>query len=196
MAVIKDTYGQPETTLASYDWYDLSTGTGYLNLYGIELSTAGGATYGLTTEPLFSDIGHQDYANAAGELNFDLDIEVPLTIEGVARINAPVSTANSFNMTLTFKIYRVDSASVEYQLGGSPTTAFSMNDLNYIAGVKIDIPLTRLKAGEKLRLSCINASTGDGAKILRWMFDPKNRDNALSTTFVSSQLILNLPIKL
>lgn len=199
---IKNTYkGLPEEVLTSFDWLDLATGIGYKVLYAVDALVPSGSSsssLALTTNIFYGQIGKSDFTNIAGELNFDLEIEVPLTVEGVAIINCPVSSPHNLNLTLTWKIYRVTAIGTEKQLGSTVTfTSVSMLDNNArIMAVQIELPLTVLDEGEKLRLKVNNTNPG-AAKTLRWSHDPGNRDLDLgASTFVSSQLTLNLPIKI
>ena len=198
---IKNTYrGIPAQELASYDFYDLTTGTGYKNFYGGELIEGSNSKiYVLSTNTWYGVLGYTSFTNVAGELNFDLDLEVPLTIDGVILVSAPIATPHTITtIELTFKIYSVDASAVETQLGSTVTITppVAFNNTYYICSVKFEVDITRLKAGEKFRLSCANPNPGAG-KAFYWLHDPKNRDLGIAGgTFVNSQLIVNLPIKI
>ena len=196
---VKRTYrGIPQQDLATFDWLDLATGTGYKTMYPMDtIEGTDSRIYVITTQELYSNDGFTDFTNTAGEINFNLAIEVPLIIDGIVVVNAPVSSAQQINnFDLTFKLFRVTAASTEVQLGSTVQVDMSVDNSSAIASVRFDVPVTTLKAGETLRLECVNTSAG-AAKTLRWMHDPKARNVATgANNFVTSQMIINLPIKL
>ena len=196
---IQTTYrGVAQPDLATYDWYDLATGTGYKDFFGMDLIEGSTSLIRVLSTQTFYSMAGKATTTIAAEYNFDLEFEVPLTIDGVVLLNAPVSTAgNAGNVTLVFKIYRVDSGSNEHQIGSTVTnilTAFVTE--TRVNSIKFELTTpVRIKKGEKFRLSMAVTSTPGVAMV--WYFDPKNRDlNSLGAAFVSSQLKLSLPIKL
>lgn len=198
MGRIKDTYGTPETTLANYDWYDLTTGTGYKDFYGMDIREGADAlAYVLTTQIYYSTIGYLGALNSVVEVNLDLDFEIPMTMEGVAILNAVIeSPHNPSAKTLTFKLYRVDAANAEHQIGSTVTHSVDLNNSVHINSVRFDIPVTRFKAGEKFRLS-MSCPAGGAAVTMRWLFDPKDRDvSNMAGIFQTSQLKISLPIRI
>ncbi len=189
--------GIPEPNLASFDWFDLATGTGYKDFFGVDVKEGSDTTvYALTTQEFFGWKGFTGFG-AAGELNFDLDLQVPLTIDGVVILNAPIGSAGNIGSpTCTFKIYRVDSSDVEFQLGSTVTATpqVALSNSQTVLAVRFDVPVTRVKKGEKFRLSCINPDTGAS---FNWAHDPKNFDVEFhGGTFKSSQLKISLPIRI
>lgn len=199
MPIQKDYRGVPQPDLASYDWYDLVTGTGYKDFYGMDLKEGSDSSiYILSTQTLYPHDANKFFSNVAGEMNFDLDFEVPLTVEGVAIVNAPLgSKQNVGAITYTIRLYRVDEDAAEHQIGSTVTSSISLNDETKVFVAKFDIPVTRFRKGEKLRVCLINPAVGVGNG-LYWFFDPKNIEPVAIgfTTFITSQLILSLPIKI
>lgn len=200
MGLIKNTYGSPEPSLANFDWFDIVTGTGYKDFYGMDLREGADALiYVLTVNTnYYAAIGvYTSGPNTAGEVNLDLDFEVPLTIKGVVLLNAPfTSPGNLGSKTYTFKIYRVDAANAEHQIGSTVTHAVTLNNNAHVNSIKFEIPdAVRFKAGEKFRLSLINPAAAGGS--VQWLFDPKDRDvTSLGGGFITSQLRISLPIRI
>ena len=197
--VLQNTYrGIPEPNFASFDWFDLATGTGYKDFFGIDIKEGSDSlVYALTINEYFGAKGFTTHA-AAGEINFDLELEVPLTIDGVVIVNAPVgSSANIGSPLCTFKIYRVDASATEHQLGSTvtatPTTAISSS--SEILSIRFDVDVTRLKKGEKFRLSVANPDAGNS---FNWAHEPTNFDRSFhgGADLISSQLKVSLPIKI
>jgi len=190
--------GIPEPNFASFDWYDLATGTGYKDFFGIDMREGADAVvYALTINEYFGHKGFTTFSATAGEINFDLDLEVPLTIDGIVIINAPIGSSSNIGSPLcTFKIYRVDSASVEHQLGSTVTAtpATAINGSSEILSVRFDVDVTRLKKGEKFRLSCASPNVDS----FNWAHEPTNFDRSFhgGADLISSQLKISLPIKI
>lgn len=190
--------GIPQPDLASYDWYDLATGTGYKDFYGMDIITGTDTlSYVLSTRAFYSSVGFKSFSNLTGEINFDLELEVPITIEGVTLLNIAVGSQQTFSINLSFKLYSVDENDVETQLGSTVTdNAVALANNQKVVSVKFNVPITRIKAGEKIRLCVINPAAGAG-NALYWYFDPKDRsDLSVVPDFITSNLILSLPIKI
>lgn len=186
-----------QENLASYDFYDLATGTGYKEFYAADLS--GSCLYVLTTQAIYGDKGRTTFTNVAGELNFDLDIEVPLYLDGTALLCVPVTTGDDLgDMSFGFRLLRVDANGTETAISNTATYLRPDADANntcWIMSVKLEIDNAHLKAGEKLRLECTSSDAGAG-KTIYFMHDPKNRDLSVGANFVTSILNLILPIRI
>ena len=191
---IKRTYrGIPEPNLASYDFYDLATGTGYKNFYGADLSLSGASTYRLTTQTPYALVGSTSYYEVASDLDFDVTFEVPITLEGDCLVSVPITSGSNFTATLTLRFYKVDGVT-ETLIGEAMNASKALNNSSAIITWVYDMPLTHFKRGEKLRLNLIGSNPG-GTKILIYLHDPKSRSLGAPATTIS-QLIVTLPIKL
>ncbi|GAG77875.1 unnamed protein product, partial [marine sediment metagenome] len=74
-----------ELTLASYDWTDIASGTGYSTYYGIDLEDA--STVLIESSILDSLTGSTNYAfpdamALRGEFNFDVTFNLPRYVKG------------------------------------------------------------------------------------------------------------------
>jgi len=196
------TFGKESRTISSYDWFDLSTGTGYKDYYGTTMIEGSNSeVYLLTpyTKYYPSSPVSQSVADTELTLNFDLDLVLPLTIDGIVLIEASLYSGQSPGAkNYTFGIYRVDAASAEHQIGTTTTVNLTVTNTTVImANVRIDTAGTsRLKAGETFRLKCYSPSMGGGNSVI-WMHDPQNVDpTGARTGYLTSQLKLSLPIKI
>lgn len=188
--------GLPEQNLASYDFYDLATGTGYKNFYGCDLITGTNTTTKiLTSQTIYAYLGYSNYYDESVDLDLDLALNTPLTIQGDCAFCIPMGTAgNMTSKTFTIKFYKVSASNVETQIGTAVTIDKALNNTITILCGKYTLPITRLKAGEKLRFNV--TSTSVGLLTLQILHDPKNRTLGTPTNTITSQLIVNLPIKL
>lgn len=180
----------PETSFASYDFYDLFTGTGYKNFYLCDIITgADTVAYLLTEKVIYSNTGY-----AAGtDVDWDLSFEVPITIEGDCVFNIFMGDSGTHaGQAMTIKFYKVDAAAAETQIGSTTTITKSFSNDNQILSGKVTLNLMRMKAGEKLRVSIAKPT----AAPLRILCDPKDRDTSAASGFISSASRINLPIRL
>lgn len=176
---------------------DIITGRGYVTFYAGDCLSASGAgsasppTYILRTNEFYSDYGISASGglnalagtsnNKAWDLDFDLEIEKPILMEGEGFISVPVAfqvdgTNGPVDVTLSGAIAKVSGGSEEIiasgvtykvQLAGAAATQ------NMLA-VKVDIPRTTFKIGDTLRLNIKTSAPGNNRAIIL-AFDPKNR---------------------
>lgn len=196
MGIQRKYRGLPEVNLTNYDFYDLATGTGYKNFYGMDTITGASTTvYLLTSQTPFAAAGFTSFYQAVSDLDFDLSLNVPLQIEGDCQFSVPItSSSNMTAKTFTIKFYRVDSGGTETQIGTTVTINKALSNESAVLSGKYVIPVTRLKAGEKLRFN-ISAPSPGATFYLYYLHDPKSRSLGIPAT-TNSQLIINLPIKL
>jgi len=189
MAIQKKYRNISEVNLASYDFYDLFTGTGYKNFYLADAIIDSTDTKILTISQFYSDTGY----TASTDMDFDITMAVPITINGDCVFNLfAANSGTSANVAFTIKFYKVNAASVETQIGSTTTITKSFDNSTNILSGKATLPNTRIGAGEKLRL---NIGSSNGA--VRIMHDPKGRDtSATPASFITSASFINLPIKL
>ena len=188
--------------IVNYDFLDIATGRGILNLFGGDISIGGTKTYVLTPNAFYSQDGTTQIGASAGTLDFSFDMELgkPLTIEGDCLINAPFRIQNSAGETITatFLIKKVDA-------GGTASVLISgacSQVANTAAGGQVNqlvtrlaIPRTTIKKDETLRVQISGAGAVVG-KVVDWAHDPKNRgtinDGAIG--YETSQFLVQLPI--
>lgn len=196
MAEIKETFSkEPDRNLASFDFYDLATGTGYKAFYMGDLKSGSDATsYSLSTQVFYSNKGVTN-VNPPNK-DFDIVFQVPTTIEGDATFNIWMASPDNINPTAYLDLYRVVNG-VETHIGTQVSSGdMAVNaDTTPFSGV-YNIPKTTFKRGEVLRVTL-----NDSGANSYWLHDPKNRltgfDAAINAiTLVSSQAVINLPIKI
>ena len=191
--------------LASYDFYDLFTGTGYKEMYG---GDASGALY-ISPLVFYGRKGVTSSANNGTlDIDFDITFEVPTTLEGDCIINVPFVLRNGAGSaqtpvsTVTMELHHVDTAAAETSLGSVVDT---LNEGGLAATTSIWTSLTAViditkqifKVGESLRLSVTTTAPGSN-NFLRIGHDPKNRSvlTGDTITWTSSQTTLKIPLRL
>lgn len=187
-----------EGNLATFDFYDLATGTGYVTLYGLTVGDSATATasYALTTNEMFSANPVTTSAGAM-EIYFDLAVDATITVDGDAIINIPFHVeggADTVNVNIRF--YRRRNG-VNSQIGSTVTTAVEMPTNGTVPLCDIyPIPRTVFKPNDTLKLR-INS---DAVTTLSYLHSPKNRTDlsaySITGTPISSQFIVKLPIRI
>lgn len=200
-------FPQPFSTvgpaLASYNFADIISGTGYFNLYL-------GKTQDKNVISNLSFYSHTIFTtanNATTTLtkviddDFDITIQKTITFKGIAILNLPTkfrfgngAYAGSGYHKVILKKADVAIASVTLATtSGNSVTTYKMN------AVDLTMPLTTFKRGEVLRVTIegwvkINTAGGSGCDVA-YAHDPKNRltDWDASTP---STLTLFLPTRL
>lgn len=198
MAILPITYPPvQEKAIATYDFYDLSTGTGYKNFYLADI-TIGTNTrdYALTPNTIMAQYGHYARIDAAMDVDFDINIEVPMVLEGDSYLQIGiVGSALISPFIVTAKLYLVRGG--ETQIGSTVTTNLTVPANAWVGGAwKIPIPLTHFKRGDIFRISLSAPACGGGNTI--WLLcDPLNRTDLLSGKTISiSQSKILLPIRI
>ena len=188
--------------IASFDFFDLASGTAYKKFYASATSaTNAGTKYFLTTQVNAGGTGALTIESGSSELNFDTSVfTTPLTVEGECMIHVPNSVINDTGSSqtqtavITVVVYHVDKASTETSLGTDfythTATSLGVGATSYSDALfKITLQKKQIAVGEKLRLSVTsNQTAGAGDHTL--YFD------ALNTTtgsLVSSQLTMDIP---
>ena len=191
---------QGDRAIASYDFVDIVTGTGYIELYGGDIDASGTADYILSTTPFYSNIG---VAQTISTTNLDLDFDVQfgrtLTLEGNAIVNVPFRIQTAGSTTLGATIYiRKYSGSTETDLVNSNlqhTQNYATNQPWCLAGT-MAIPRTTFKKGDIFRVSLV--VSGVSGKTIDWLFDPMNRATINGSAYgvETSRLKINIPVKI
>lgn len=198
--------------IGSYDWLDLTSGTGYRRYYPIINDISAGATYILSSKVL--DASSDNYILSAivpnGGVNtkvidadFDITINVPAIIGGVFYTNFTHKLEDDGNLRVhwVMDVKHVTAAGVETSLGTatSPNRARTAGSVTYkrefISGALTNHVFAK---GDKLRLTVEGWGDGYFAGTKIWIYvDPANQvtftDTATRT--VGTDLILDLPFK-
>jgi len=179
-------------TIATYNYYDLSSATGYRKYYNFLSGMSGGNLMLVSPETIEGNPAYiQGSATAASpsavlSYDFDLTYNMPSVIKGDFIWNGTWATYSTANNNIAFfriYVYHVNSAGTETQIGfgesssdtGTSTDSGVMN--YYRKCVKINLTQTKFKVGEKFRITVelwwAHQGTGTG----HWFvyFDPSDR---------------------
>ncbi len=200
MAVPMVFRGKGGSQLATYNFTDIASGTGYITFYGASISGA----YILNNNTIYSDmtstsltIGtHADYyLDPKMDFDFDVLINNPLTIKGVVQANVPVQmTSGSAQPLVTLRRVRngveTDIASCWGTVIVRPGTAHPTMGL-----ICFTVPLTQYKKGDTLRITVQVYYIGNAGQGIYVAHDPKNRaDTQFGTE--PTQMVFYLPSKI
>jgi len=198
-----------EARTINFDFADVATGQSYVLLYGMDTSEK----YILTNIVNYGNSG-ATYAGAGTNLkiNFDMAIEKGFSVEGKTYISVPiqfthnsgdtpgVSTWNFFirNSTATSAINddTLVSGAIIINHAASITHKFFRKTID------LEVPKTKFKKGETLRITISNSNTPTGFSY-GIGHDPANRDETQiensptgSSDWANSDLKVLLPIKI
>jgi hypothetical protein len=190
-------YPQPYTTaspiLVSYDFTDISNGTGYETYYLIESQDSVGKDHHLTPTQDYSNNAFIEQAGA-GTKDYDYDLTefiIPKTINGIVIISiAGVGLAGTVNATFTIELYRYDGSS-ETQIGSTITYTVGLTTSGNMLYFRMPVTNELIPAGEQLRLrvSFANAT----GQTVRYGIDPVGRT---SGNFITTTSKIHVPYKL
>lgn len=196
-----------EPAIATFDFYDLATGTGYKSMYPMSAYYVTTDTKVISSQVLYGASYYSICHGGAGAMNisFDLDLEVPMTLGGDALFNIPLNFYctpgdGTITTTISASLYKVNNG-VETQLGVTTSGAYSQycgagaNVWDVLSG-KINIPTETLGVGEQLRLKVHVRDPTDAQKYVYVYYDPKDRTPAVApnTDVTSTKSVLVLPI--
>lgn len=185
-----------EGTIASYSFYDLTTGTGYKKFYGIDSISGANAIYSLVTEAVTSNTDSTTFSSC--NLNFDLDINVPTILKGRAFFEQPIGVATAGDtITISGAFYKVNSGGTASLIGTpvsldiSPNALGSGNSWCYITG-SVDIPQPLVfKKGEKIRYNIIVSGIASTGRLFH-----DTRGVSVSASYPFTNLIVYLPFRI
>jgi len=187
--------------IASYDFIDIASGTGYINMYAgrtIDLEMLSNFTY-------YSDPIMEESATEMGtsgnhlwlERNFDFTVNKSTVYEGTGIVNVPVGircVSGGPNLYAIAKIIKY--AGSESVIAQNTSRVFSnTSGTKYsMLGIDIAIPKTLFQKGEVFRLSI--EIWGQGHGYAQLAYDPKNRTTGWDTTgAVPSTLTAQIPVR-
>ena len=191
-----------EITIATYDFYDLSTKTGYKKFYGVNLINGSTTSYALITNQIYGDgSANTQSGDAALDLDFDVTFNNPTTIRGGFHVCVPVSIYSSLGAAVTtdvaIKLYKVVGAT-ETQIGATATKTIAGTPgageyVVYNFSAVMDAPITTFGLGDKFRLNITTTSPG-GSKSIGIYHDPMARTGSY-TSGTTSQLTAVVPFR-
>lgn len=192
-----------ENVVASYDFTDISEGTGVVTYYGFATKDVNGVSYGLTTNAAFESQPIYDSStppttyptyNMINDYKFNTTFNLPKSIKGMASLNCPVygdgNQTGNLMAFVSWSLVKLSGSEVSV-LGSAQSyplqfgTAYNDRD---VASIKIPInSVVNFKKGDILQSwvqywACLTGGSGAGGL----MFDPSNR----------STLVANVPTKM
>ncbi len=199
--VLKQKYLSQESAIASYEYQDISSGSGVIQFKGFNHVETATTAFGLTTTSILSNdifTASQRINNTlamVGDYDFDIVLNLQQTINGSVYVNIPVDVDwNTDNQThyVVVRIRRDDGAEHEIASAQSETqTSAGAGSDNSVYLVEIPITNQLIKAGETLRLTIETWMAADtGAVNFNLGHDPANRTLATTATSI---LAVNIP---
>ena len=219
--VIQNLYETGDRGIVSVGYTDVATGKSRTNLYGgitysgyasgASITATGLSGVGvLSNVPFYSDViwtGTQ-INNLTYRKSFDLDFELPQTIDGQTVVQIPIfvdsAGAGNHNYWLEIDIQKIDSSNnVSSILSGATRSYIGLS--NDSSGAHVfswsgDFPRTTFKSGEKLRLLLYPRADGTGQQYYIGT-DPEGRTTISrsggkdTVSTISSKLIFQVPFK-
>ncbi len=195
--------------IIAIDSTNIATGTSYVNTFLADENDSGEI---ITVNEVYSKDGDR-ILNSGVDYDFDFDFEETIILEGNLVVNLPIVLyqrgANSPDVDVTIKIYHVNAASAETQLGATETETIDGGSLNDSGVTKFFLKRIALgkqifQNGEKLRINITSTNTTTANSAAYLGTDPKNRTslviNAGAGDFFFdwdvSQSTINLPFKI
>lgn len=200
-----------EGAVASYDFYDVASGSGYIEFY----AGRGMSVNLLSTFKFYSNCPDATaYVYTSGstnsgtftkkvDLDFDVVLNKPLVIYGRALVNAPYSIKGDTSTVqgYTWAHIKKVSGGTETEIISCSGAALSANTTEtfFMPGLEMDVPLTVFKKGDTLRLTVegwvrVAASTNATIHVAH---DPMARTiNWDAATDVSSALKFICPVRI
>lgn len=185
-------YNQPfqhqPSAIVSFDFTDISEGTGIVRYKGFISSTDGGNESRLSTVDLYSaDIETSADLQGEGSFRKDIDLDFDLsafnlvkTIRGTAIINATLQLHEVGAATIQgYIIARIKKNDVEIASGQSETIQ-TTTDVSKVMPILVSIPpKTQFKKGDVLRVTIEGwgkSTAGTAGDTITIGHDPQNRD--------------------
>lgn len=199
-----------ETTLATYDFYDLATGTGYKNFYGVNARIdASNSSYALTTQAsiIGEGNGFTSVGNAAWSGSFFQTFEVPITLKGKAILTVPFgfwkTATTDFSSTMTAKLYKTINGT-RTQVGSTVSKQYDVHVVGQSVTLRaftavFDISKTLFRPNDIIEVYLETTAPGANNTVLIF-HNPADIqiDNypTYGQTTVTSRMTLVLPIKI
>lgn len=219
--------GEGQSPAISIDSVDFTTGKAIVKLYGgssyssraVIASQASGAHYNyvLSNTTFYSenvvtyirtDGGIPSSNSILASKNFDARFKKPIQIEGDVVINIPVGmrkdpagSGETKNIYLREYLIKYDGATETQIASGATTLLSSTADSSNVTSVRLNIPRSKIKTGETLRLRVElygwNGSAGGSeGDFYGFGHDPMNRNdaNTVIADAVDTNMFVLLPL--
>ena len=207
--VIPDTFGvRGERAIVSYDFINFSSGTGTINLYAgnsIDKKLLSNVTY-YSNSILTSGTEAGTTLTKKIDIDFDVFINKPLTIEGITIVNIPsrytfLNGVYAGSGKIVARLRQWDG-STETEIANNEATGSGNNVITYkMLSIDLTIPKTHYKIGDTLRLTIegwikTNTSGSSGCSVAV-AHDPMNRTTGWDTSgVVPSKLTFQMPVRI
>ena len=185
----------PEDSIASFDFFDLASGSAYKTLYAAD--TTGGVEI-LTPVPIYSDSGSEGGNGQSSE--FSIIFNLPLQMSGKCYLYIPAFYESPLGtQTITLGITpTIKKNGVIIVAGAQKSLARSTTlgtNLQSVFSWALTIPTTTLAKDDILSLLVeISVSQSNGTTLSGINFDPKDRNiNVAASEFITSQLVMIVP---
>jgi len=185
-------------SITSFDFTDIASGTGYVVFKGGK----GQSDYNLNQQEFYSDkittFKLESITNVwetTQDIDFDVLLNNPLTMRGKAIISVPIGvqsrggTSSGFYLKYTAYIRKWDGTTeTEIVSGTSEELVWTIASSNIRDGIKtvnLEVPLTKFKKGETIRLTIVLEAKSEIEQNYNVgiAHDPKNRnDDPLDAT--------------
>lgn len=189
--VLSNKYQNQESAIASYNYTDIASGTGYSVFYGASVS---GATILIPNAIYSNDIVFRTgnittSANAERiEKDFDVKFNRPQTLKGAMIINCPIGmrsnqAASEGSSRVDLSLSKIRGGVTTFLVSGSSavfnTGATADNIMkDTMTAVRLEMPTTAIANGDTLRLNVRQwGSVGDGTIVFGFGCDPAGRDD-------------------
>lgn len=203
---LTELYKSKESAMANYSELDIAAGTGLTNFYAGKVASrsilSNQAFYAdAVVAGLYSATPGASYTKVL-DLDFDVLINKPLTIEGPIVVNVPIYNTNvgGGGGQYLFVIVKVrkwnGTTETEIASNGSRVSISGAGGASIydMLAVDISIPLTTYKAGEYLRLTTEAWAYCTAASTVSIAADPMNRTTGWDATgAVPSRLVFQVP---
>lgn len=178
---------QSEGVIASYNYTDLASGTGYITYYAGKLIDRN--ILSSNTFYSFPPTTTIDMAGTGNTKRIDYDFDVlfntPQTIKGLGIVNVPIAVnpaaASASNGYVIAKLRKWDGAT-ETEIVSNTSSTLSSTGSGYVyrmTSIDLDIPQTLIKKGEYLRLTIeVWGAGGANPSYVRLGHDPMNITDA------------------
>lgn len=203
--------------VASFDFSDIASGTGYENYYPMSRENTSGITYNLTSQQIYSADNYRDVVRSGSseveftkdrDDDFDLtEFKFAKTASGVMSINIPyiyesdsAVNPNSFYFVVRLRKWdgttETEVASVQTETVDSIATTAAYD----LFSCGVDVPKTHFRVGDILRVTIEVWTEFTGAfqqLSIAYGISPNNQASEyLTTEFETTQSLVQVPFDL
>jgi len=203
----------PSPAIASYSYTDIDSGTGYVIYYGSKdyTESSGNFDYSLSNNVHYSQIIEEEVgiSGASPTLKWDIDYDLSAfntskVVEGKAIFEAPILSKTTVEWTgyIKFILRKVDgTTSAETDLAtaivGDPSSGTGSNQLVPLAVGSCDVPKTKFKVGDILRVTFQMYAYATPSPSEGWIaHDPAGRQGGTRFTTQITTFRAHIPYRL